>query len=143
MLSTYIDIEYKSQLLVMASKLNSVESVDLLLRKVQLEYQISDELLHDIWVVLNEAVTNAIKYGNKLDSNKKVRLSFDVVDEKNLCFKVQDEGEGFRLEDVPDPTSPERIHEANGRGIYLMKKLATKLEYLNNGNTVCVYFAIS
>ncbi len=143
MLSTYIDIEYKSQLLVIASKLNSVESVDLLLKKVQLEYHISDELLNDIWVVLNEAVTNAIKYGNKFDSNKKVRLSFDVVEESNLRFKVQDEGEGFRPEDVPDPTSPERIYEANGRGIYLMQKLATKLEYLNNGNTVCVYFAIS
>ena len=118
--TSFIDIEPITQKLVLESKLKSVDAVDSLISKVKEKYSISEDNCNDIWVVLNEAVSNAIKHGNKFDSSKKVRLSLVIMEERYLCFVVSDEGKGFNPESVPDPTSPSRIYEPNGRGIFLI-----------------------
>ena len=35
--------------------------------------------------------------------------------------RVQDQGKGFRLEDVPDPLADENLLKSSGRGIFLMR----------------------
>ncbi len=137
---TFIDIEHKTQKLVLESKLKSVNAVDELISKVREEYFISDEYCSDIWVVLNEGVSNAIKHGNKFDATKKVRLSFEVRGERFLSFTVKDEGKGFDPNSVPDPTSPSRIYEPNGRGIFLMKKLSSNVIFSDGGRMVEMVF---
>lgn len=140
MYATFIDIEPMTQKLVLESKLKSVDAVDSLITQVREEHFISEENCNDIWVVLNEAVSNAIKHGNRFDPNKKVRLSVEIKEERYLCFTVKDEGNGFNPDTVPDPTTPERIHEPNGRGIYLMKKLSKSVTFTNNGTCVEMCF---
>ena len=51
-------------------------------------------------------------------------------------MKVQ----GFNPEEVPDPTIPENIEALNGRGVFLMSKLADKIKYSKKGNTVTMIF---
>ncbi len=140
MLPTFIDIEPTTQKLVLESKLKSVNAVDELISGIREVYFISDDYCNDIWVVLNEAVSNAIKHGNKFDSSKKVRLSMEIKDERFLCFSVKDEGRGFNPELVPDPTSPARIYEPNGRGIFLMRKLSHEVNFSDNGRMVEMVF---
>ena len=70
-----------------------------------------DYSMRDIFAMrlsLEEAITNAIRHGNAGDPKKVVTVVADVTDEK-LRVVVQDEGEGFEPEDVPDPTSLEFI----------------------------------
>ena len=132
----FIDIEATTQKLVIESKLKNVDSLDAVLKKLKQEFGITERNYNDIWIVLNEAVSNAIKHGNKYSNTKAVRISYDLKDNRYLCFTVADEGDGFNPEDVPDPTSPERLHQPNGRGIYIMKRIADNVSYSKNGTQV-------
>jgi serine/threonine-protein kinase RsbW len=140
MLIGYIDIESLNQKMVLASSLESVLAVEELISKVRDEYAINEENYNYIWIVLNEAVSNAIKHGNKFDPSKKVRLSVETKEGRHLCFTIQDEGAGFDPSNVPDPTTPERIAEPNGRGVFLINKLADIVKYSNNGTCVEIGF---
>lgn len=102
-------------------------------------WNISDEAYGNIMVAVSEAINNAIFHGNKLDKSK--HIYFEVSHKHNmLTFKVSDEGIGFNPDELPDPTSPERILEPGGRGIFLMKALADAVEFLENGKTVVLTF---
>ncbi len=140
MLLGYIDIESLSQKMVLESNLESVLTVEKLISRVRDEYAISEENYNYIWIVLNEAVSNAIKHGNKFNPSKKVRLKVETKEERYLCFTIRDEGEGFDFTAVPDPTSPERIGEPNGRGVFLINKLADIVEYSENGTCLEIGF---
>jgi len=60
---------------------------------------------HWIGMSVRESVTNAIQHGNKLDQNKKVDIRFEVSPEQ-LDVYVTDQGNGFRIEDLPSPLDP-------------------------------------
>jgi serine/threonine-protein kinase RsbW len=93
---------------------------------------------HDIFSIrlaLEEALINAIKHGNRLDSNKQVHVVCKMSAEK-LWIKIADEGPGFNLDEVPDPTDLENLDRPSGRGIMLMRSFMTRVEYNNAGNVV-------
>ena len=84
---------------------------------------------------LEEAITNAIKHGNRSSPDKKVTISAVVSDEK-LRVEVQDEGEGFDPDDVPDPTDDDFIDRPCGRGLMLMRAYLDFVEYSDNGRRI-------
>ena len=47
---------------------------------------------------------------------------------------------GFTPAKVPDPTIPKNLEALNGRGIYLMSKLADEIKYSKRGNAVTMFF---
>ena len=49
---------------------------------------------------------------------------------------IEDQGPGFRLEDVPDPTEDENLEKPGGRGIMLMRAFLSLVEYNERGNRV-------
>jgi serine/threonine-protein kinase RsbW len=51
-----------------------------------------------------------------------------------------DEGKGFKPKEIPDPTKPENIENLSGRGVFLMSKLADKIEFNETGNKVTMSF---
>jgi serine/threonine-protein kinase RsbW len=106
----------------------------IILQEVQ-KHKFSEEALFAIKLTLEEAVTNAIKHGNKCDRSKQVTIRYFVDDDQAVVF-IRDEGGGFEPEQVPDPTSAERLSLPNGRGILLMKAYMTELEYLHEGTEV-------
>ncbi|MDQ1297030.1 MAG: serine/threonine-protein kinase RsbW, partial [Bacteroidota bacterium] len=57
-----------------------------------------------------------------------------------LEVKITDEGSGFRPEKVPDPTFPENLEAINGRGVFLMSKLADEIKFNRKGNSVKLKF---
>jgi len=57
-----------------------------------------------------------------------------------LIIKVTDDGKGFRPADVPDPTKTENIENLNGRGVFLMSKLADEILFNKKGNSVQMTF---
>ncbi|MEQ9409650.1 MAG: ATP-binding protein [Fuerstiella sp.] len=84
---------------------------------------------------LEEALTNAIRHGNGSDPNKKVSVSAIIADEK-LHVEVQDEGDGFNPEDVPDPTIDDFIDRPCGRGLMLMRAYLDFVTYTDGGRRV-------
>lgn len=84
---------------------------------------------------LEEALVNAIKHGNGMDPTKSVRVSCHI-DERLVRIEIEDEGPGFKPEDVPDPTAEENLERPCGRGIMLMKAFLSRVEYVGRGNLV-------
>ncbi|MBI3661522.1 MAG: ATP-binding protein [Acidobacteria bacterium] len=82
---------------------------------------------------LREALANAILHGNKAQPRKRVKLEcFDDTD-GGLLLVVRDQGQGFDPAAVRDPTQPENIFRAGGRGIYLIRHFMDEVEYRNGG----------
>jgi len=53
---------------------------------------------------------------------------------------VEDVGEGFDPDSVPDPTEQENLEIPSGRGIVLMKSFMSHIEYEPPGNRVRMTF---
>jgi serine/threonine-protein kinase RsbW len=83
----------------------------------------------------SEAVTNAMLHGNKMDPTKKVKISA-IADLKEIRFTVQDEGDGFNPEDIPNPLAEENLLKPSGRGVFLMKTYCDEVIYNNNGTQI-------
>jgi serine/threonine-protein kinase RsbW len=88
-----------------------------------------------IKLAMEEALTNAVKHGNRCDPCKSVTVRYAVSPEMCVVI-VRDEGGGFRPENVPDPTTPERLPVPNGRGIMLLRAYMDKVEYRDEGREV-------
>jgi serine/threonine-protein kinase RsbW len=82
---------------------------------------LDEDQLFDVSVAVRESVVNAIKHGNKNDQSKRVVVEFSTVPRDQMTVRVQDQGEGFDPEDVPDPLSPENLMKGSGRGILFMR----------------------
>ena len=88
-----------------------------------------------IRLALEEALVNAIKHGNHMDPEKQVRVDCRINAER-IRIEIEDEGRGFRLEDVPDPTQDENLERPSGRGIMLMRHFLNTVQYNDVGNKV-------
>jgi serine/threonine-protein kinase RsbW len=126
-----------------ASTLQSIDSLELLLDELKETYAISEEVFRNIWVAVNEAVSNAIIHGNQNDPSKKVVLSIEPTPGDSVRFIVKDEGSGFDPESLPDPTSPERLLEPNGRGVFLIKRLSDSCRFSCRGTVVEMTFLLN
>ena len=95
----------------------------------------SQEDIFAVHLALEEAFTNAIQHGNKMDTEKQVKIDFSVGLEKvEVC--VTDEGDGFDPEAVPDPRYGENLYRPEGRGLLLMRSFMDLVEFNERGNSV-------
>jgi len=112
-----------------------IESVDEAAMKAD-EYArscgLGDDVIFAIDLALRESVANAVKHGNKFDESKEVEVTFEDSSE---CFEVtvRDFGAGFAVNDIPDPTNPENLLKANGRGILFMNSFMDEVTWVNHG----------
>jgi len=129
------------KMLTLASNPKNVSRVEPFVGNLIKKYQIDPELYGNILISLTEAVTNAIKHGNSEDESKTVRIRFEKQ-ENDLAIQVTDEGSGFDYQNLPDPTTPENLLKIGGRGVFLMKQLSDKVNFIDDGRTVEIQFNI-
>lgn len=122
-----------------SSSITEIAKVESLIDKVCESNNFSEDNYGNVLIAVTEAVNNAIEHGNMSDSNKEVVVDC-VADGKSLKFSVKDEGSGFDFNNLPDPTDPENIEKPNGRGIFLMRNLADRVEFFENGSKVEIEF---
>ena len=84
----------------------------------------------EYWLVtaLREAVANAVRHGNKQDPERLVRVAYSIKN-STMTIRVEDEGQGFNPEDIPDPTDPENLLRPNGRGIFYMRQFMNRVDF--------------
>ncbi len=102
-------------------------------RLESLEYSMRD--VFGVRLALEEALVNAIKHGNGLDPDKTVRVNC-LIEDDLLRVEIEDQGPGFNMSDVPDPTAEENLERPCGRGIMLIRSFMTSVEYNAKGNRV-------
>jgi len=88
-----------------------------------------------VHLALEEAFTNAITHGNKMNSDKEVKIDYSVGLDK-FEISMMDEGEGFDPGAVPDPRYGENLYKINGRGLLLMHSYMDVVEFNDRGNSV-------
>jgi serine/threonine-protein kinase RsbW len=89
----------------------------------------------NLFVALDEAFVNAVKHGNKNDPNKLVRITAELTPQE-ASFTVEDEGEGFDINQIPDPCDPANLFRTSGRGVLLILNIMDEVEYNAQGNRV-------
>ena len=94
--------------------------------------QIEGQKIFEIRLCLEEALANAIMHGNKLDEKLSVTASMTIGSE---CIEidVEDQGQGFDLESVEDPTSEKNLCKLSGRGVFLIKEQMDKVNFFDGG----------
>jgi serine/threonine-protein kinase RsbW len=87
----------------------------------------------NLFVALDEAFVNAVKHGNKFDVQKLVRITAEVSG-KEARFTIEDEGEGFDVNSIPDPLDPENLFKTSGRGVLFIYNIMDEVKYNDRGN---------
>lgn len=100
------------------------------------KFRNSDGSERDVEMALREALANAIVHGNQQDPCKSVYVACRCTTDGEISITVQDEGQGFDADSVPDPTTPENRLLTQGRGIYLMKTLMDEVRFERRGAVV-------
>jgi serine/threonine-protein kinase RsbW len=93
------------------------------------------EGVSDVEIALREALANAMVHGNHEDRRKHVHVTCRCEPDE-VSIAVKDEGNGFDIHNVPDPTAPENIGSVHGRGIHVMKALMDHVCFEDGGAVV-------
>jgi len=105
----------------------------------------------NIRLAVDELGQNAVEWGNRKDRTKRIHLSYCVFEDR-IVLKIEDEGEGFDVEALGDPSANPLEHimsrlssgkRVGGYGIFLSKKLVDEVDYSDKGNVVLLtkYFS--
>lgn len=111
-----------------ASDPDNLSQVEEFISEIVNEFGLDDELKNSLTLSVSEASSNAMVHGNKLDPNKFIDIKVSVGN-NDIEVVIKDEGNGFELESVPDPTEPENLLKDSGRGIYIMKSFLKDLKF--------------
>ena len=123
------------------SVLENIKVVESFIDNVKETYQINDDIYGNIMVAVTESVSNSIIHGNKLDKNKEVNLIL-ILKSSDIKIIIEDEGDGFDVEKIPDPTHPNNLQNPCGRGIFLIKHLCDNVSFNDNGKKIELSFKI-
>lgn len=85
---------------------------------------------------LREALANAIIHGNGSNPAKRVTVDCLRQEDGSILIVVRDEGPGFDLKDIPNPTAPENIYRSGGRGIFLIRHFMDHVEFNDGGREI-------
>ena len=113
-----------------------------------------------VCVALDEALANALYHGNlEIDSairDKDMRRYYQLAKERALeekhqdrrihveatlspseaRFVIRDEGQGFDVNSLPDPTDSSNLEKLSGRGVLLMMVFMDEVHFNERGNEV-------
>jgi serine/threonine-protein kinase RsbW len=128
MLLTVMPLKYpRSFELTVPSRLEEMTAVHALVDEAMKEYQLSEELAHWIELTISESMINAIQHGNKCDPAKKATLRISS-DGEVIEVIVEDQGKGFELTDVADPTDVANLLKPSGRGILIIRSFMDQVD---------------
>ncbi|MCF7800905.1 MAG: ATP-binding protein [Candidatus Marinimicrobia bacterium] len=132
MKSTVSNTPIYSQLTI-SSDCREMEQVKAFLNDFLREHDFDEAEAEDILVAAQEGVTNAIIHGNNLSVQKCVRLEL-YLNPSQLKIVVSDNGVGFDMESLADPTDPENRMKSNGRGLMFIRTFMDQVMNQTNGD---------
>ena len=99
----------------------------------RLQWQESD--IFAVHMALEEALMNAIKHGNQHDASKPIDVLIRIR-EDSLYARIEDQGNGFDPDTVPDPCHDSNLQKPSGRGVALIRNFVDFVEYNAAGNAI-------
>jgi serine/threonine-protein kinase RsbW len=102
------------------STLESVDKAEALVMREAGKLGFDEDDQHGIGMAVRECTVNAVVHGNRYNKKKHVHLEVDVSGTE-IAVTIGDEGEGFDMSMLPDPTAPENLLRQSGRGLLLIR----------------------
>lgn len=99
------------------------------------QYDYGDDDAFAVHLAFEEAFYNAMKHGNKMDSQKKVKIECSIASDR-VEISMTDAGGGFDPEAVPDCRVGDNLYKTEGRGLLLMRSYMDLVEFNEVGNSV-------
>jgi phosphoserine phosphatase RsbU/P len=119
------DVEIK-----LRNKLSELASANQTLTEFGRQQGLSDSVLHDLKLALEEILTNIISYGytDSEEHEISVRLSVELGE---VRVHIEDDGQPYNPLEAPeaDTTKPLEERAVGGLGVHLVRKLTDGLEY--------------
>ena len=94
---------------------------------------LDEAAIFDIRLCLEEALINAMKYGNRLRQDLSVDLEVEATPQE-VRLSVHDQGSGFDVKNLEDCTAEKNLFRNRGRGVYLIHQLMDEVRYNEKGN---------
>ncbi len=126
---TLLALEFKSDLNLKYAYILRV------LETIQTGWQLSPEERKKIELCLDEAIQNAIVWGNGQDPAKEVKLRLWKEDSR-WGLTVTDQGKGFSAGSLPDYESDEFLWQDHGRGVFILLNYLKEVAYYDGGRTL-------
>src|SRR5437868_15249089 len=113
--------------LTIPSQLEKMDAVHALVQEAIKEYQLNNELAHWIELTISESMINAIQHGNKADPAEQATLKISSNGDA-IEIIVEDEGKGFTMDKVADPTDKANLLKPSGRGILIIRSFMDEVD---------------
>lgn len=114
--------------LQLLSSYETIELAEQVLAELMAGKGVGEESTYWVSMALREALANAIKHGNKLNPDTRVGVDL-VCEDERLRIEVVDEGQGFDVNALADPTAPENVLRQSGRGIFYMRHFMDEVNF--------------
>lgn len=132
--------ESPAHILVIKSKLEEIDKVDKFLQDIFEFHNLPQACYNKVFLCVSEAVNNSIVHGNKKVAHKQIEVLINCK-QQSIEVTVSDEGTGFNIDAVPDPTHIDNLLKESGRGIHIIKSISDKIEF--NEQTNSLHFQIN
>ena len=92
--------------------------------------KLSDKVIQDVQLALDEVVTNIVEYGYDDDDEHLIDIKF-ILNEQSLKIFIIDDAKPYNILDKKKPDTSLSLVEKpiGGLGIYLVKRLMTNIDY--------------
>ena len=97
----------------------NVDTLYTKISKLPCRIALTDE---ELYLVLDEALSNAMEHGNGWDEKKEVTVT-TALDEEALTITVHDQGSGFTNQPSYDVKQP--LRSRRGRGLFIISSLCS------------------
>jgi anti-sigma regulatory factor (Ser/Thr protein kinase) len=108
--------------------------IDSLCRKIAASSVRMAITAEELYLSLDEAITNAMEHGNRWDPRKTVDVTV-TTDSKNMYIVISDQGRGFDTKDIKASLNNRDILSSRGRGIYIINQFC-KISWNKKGNQI-------
>lgn len=88
----------------------------------------------ELYLSLDEAITNAMEHGNKWDPRKTINVTV-IADDKEIHILITDQGKGFDTSEIEAQLNNRDILSNRGRGIYIINQFCT-ISWNKKGNQI-------
>lgn len=92
----------------------------------------------EIYLSLDEAITNAMEHGNRWDPRKTIGIAI-AVERDEMIISITDQGKGFSIKNIRNMLRRRDVLSNRGRGIYIIKQFC-RITWNDAGNQIVLHF---
>jgi anti-sigma regulatory factor (Ser/Thr protein kinase) len=98
------------------------------------EHDLPESIRYRSELVIEEAVSNVVRHGYRDEARHEIEVTLRLESDR-LEIEISDDGVAFDPTAHPEPAVPDDLEKSwpGGRGIYLVRQMADRVEYARVG----------